>query len=70
MNKLRVLLTIIVIGFIGFTVFHTVLVDSEVSVPAAGILFASALFGAGIFGRRKKKSTSSNVMVGAFTRAS
>ena len=42
---------------------------STVPVPAAGILFASALFGAGVFGRRKKKSTKTS-MVGAFTRAS
>lgn len=42
---------------------------SAVPVPAAGILFASALLGAGIFGRRKKKSATS-VMVGAFTRES
>ena len=42
---------------------------SIVPVPAAGILFASALFGMGVFGRRKKKS-STTVMVGAFARAS
>ena len=42
---------------------------SAVPVPAAGILFASALFGAGAYGRRKKKS-STTLMVGAFTRAS
>ena len=42
---------------------------AAVPVPAAGILFASALFGAGVLGRRKKKSTSTS-MVGAFTRAS
>lgn len=42
---------------------------SAVPVPAAGILFASALLGAGAFGRRKKKSAKSS-MVGAFTRAS
>ena len=42
---------------------------SAVPVPAAGILFASALFGAGVYGRRKKKS-STTLMVGAFTRAS
>lgn len=42
---------------------------SAVPVPAAGILFASALFGAGVFGRRKKKSAKIS-MVGAFTRAS
>lgn len=42
---------------------------STVPVPAAGILFASALLGAGLYGRRKKKS-SANLMVGAFTRAS
>ena len=41
---------------------------SAVPVPAAGILFASALFGAGIFGRRKKKAKTS--VVGAFARAS
>jgi len=40
---------------------------STVPVPAAGILFASALFGAGFIGRRKKKATQSN-MIGAFTR--
>ncbi len=42
---------------------------SAVPVPTAGILFATALFGAGAFGRRKKKSAST-LMVGAFTRAS
>jgi len=41
---------------------------SAVPVPAAGILFASALFGAGALARRKKKATQSN-MIGAFTRA-
>ena len=41
---------------------------STVPVPAAGILFASALFGAGFLGRRKKKATKSN-MIGAFARA-
>jgi len=41
---------------------------SPVPVPAAGILFASALFGAGFIGRRKKKATQSN-MIGAFARA-
>lgn len=42
---------------------------AAVPVPAAGILFASALLGAGAFGRRKKK-TAKNSMVVAFTRAS
>ena len=42
---------------------------SAVPVPAAGILFATALLGAGAFGRRKKKSAQ-NQMVGAFTRVS
>ena len=42
---------------------------STVPVPAAGILFASALFGAGALSRRKKK-TAKTSMVGAFTRAS
>ena len=42
---------------------------SAVPVPAAGILFASALLGAGALGRRKKKSAKTS-MVGAFTRAS
>lgn len=42
---------------------------STVPVPAAGILFASFLFGVGVLGRRKKKFTK-NSMVGAFTRAS
>lgn len=42
---------------------------SAVPVPAAGILFASALFGAGALGRRKKKSAKTS-MVGAFARAS
>lgn len=42
---------------------------SAVPVPAAGILFASALLGAGALGRRKKKSANT-LMVGAFTRAS
>lgn len=42
---------------------------AAVPVPAAGILFASALFGAGVFGRRKKKSAKAS-MIGAFTRAS
>ena len=41
---------------------------SAVPVPAAGILFASALLGAGALGRRKKKATKSN-MIGAFARA-
>ena len=41
---------------------------SSVPVPAAGILFASALLGAGAFGRRKKKAQTS--VVGAFARAS
>ena len=41
---------------------------SAVPVPAAGILFASALLGAGAFGRRKKKAKAS--VVGAFARAS
>jgi len=41
---------------------------SAVPVPAAGILFASALFGAGFLGRRKKKATQSSV-IGAFARA-
>ncbi len=41
---------------------------STVPVPAAGVLFASALFGAGFLGRRKKKAIKSN-MVGAFARA-
>jgi len=42
---------------------------STVPVPAAGILFASALLGAGVFGRRKKKAAKSE-MVGAFARVS
>lgn len=42
---------------------------NPVPVPAAGILFATALFATGLIGRRKKKSTT-NIMVGAFTRAS
>ena len=42
---------------------------AAVPVPAAGILFATALLGAGAFGRRKKKTTKTS-MVGAFTRAS
>ena len=41
---------------------------SAVPVPAAGILFASALLGAGAFGRRKKKAQAS--VVGAFARES
>jgi len=41
---------------------------STVPVPAAGILFASALFGAGFIGRRKKKAKTA--MMGAFARAS
>ena len=41
---------------------------SAVPVPAAGILFATALFGAGALGRRKKKAKAS--VVGAFARAS
>ena len=41
---------------------------SSVPVPAAGILFASVLLGAGAFGRRKKKAQAS--VVGAFARAS
>ncbi len=43
---------------------------AAVPVPAAGILFASALLGAGAFGRRKRKSAKTTSMVGAFTRAS
>lgn len=42
---------------------------STVPLPAAGILFASALFGVGLFGRRKKKSAET-LVVGAFTRTS
>lgn len=42
---------------------------SAVPVPAAGVLFASALLGLGAYGRRKKKSSTA-VVVGAFTRAS
>lgn len=42
---------------------------STVPVPAAGIMFATVLFGAGAYGRRKKQSTT-NLMVGAFTRTS
>ena len=41
---------------------------SAVPVPAAGILFASALLGAGALGRRKKKAKAS--VVGAFARVS
>lgn len=41
---------------------------AAIPVPAAGILFASALFGAGALGRRKKKAKAS--VVGAFARAS
>lgn len=41
---------------------------NPVPVPAAGILFASALLGAGALGRRKKKVKAS--VVGAFARAS
>ena len=64
----------------GFTTFMDVTGDprtdsfayditlSAVPVPAAGILFASALLGAGALGRRKKKATKSN-MIGAFARA-
>lgn len=44
-----------------------VLPPSEVPVPAAGILFASALFGAGFLGRRKKKAKTA--VMGAFARA-
>ena len=42
---------------------------AAVPVPAAGILFASALFGAGALGRRKKKAKT-NAVVNAFARAS
>ena len=42
---------------------------STVPVPAAGILFGSALVGLGLFGRRKKKTVNDDI-VGAFTRAS
>ena len=42
---------------------------AAIPVPAAGILFATALFGAGVAGRRKKKSKT-NAVVGAFARAS
>lgn len=41
---------------------------AAVPIPAAGILFASVLLGAGAFGRRKKKPKAS--VVGAFARAS
>jgi len=40
---------------------------SAVPVPAAGILFASALFGAGFLGRRKKKAQTA--VMSAFARA-
>jgi len=40
-----------------------------VPIPAAGILFASALFGLGVIGRRKKKDTKTT-MVSVFTRTS
>lgn len=43
---------------------------TTVPVPAAGILFATALFGIGVFGRRKTNKSSNNTMVGAFTRES
>ena len=52
-------------GSEGFTYNGSI---SAVPVPAAGILFASALFGAGALGRRKKKAQAS--VVGAFARAS
>ena len=42
---------------------------STVPVPVAGLLFASVLFGAGVFGRRKKKSKKT-LIVGAFARSS
>jgi len=42
---------------------------SPVPVPAAGILFATALLGAGALSRRKKK-TANSAVVGAFARAS
>ena len=41
---------------------------SAVPVPAAGILFATVLFGVGTLGRRKKK-TNKNEIVGAFARS-
>lgn len=43
----------------GYTVGITT--PSAVPVPAAGILFASALFGVGALGRRKKKNVTTSV---------
>ncbi|MFV1983336.1 MAG: LPXTG cell wall anchor domain-containing protein [Thiohalomonadales bacterium] len=41
--------------------------SSTIPIPAVGILFAALLLGAGIFGRRKKK-TKTNTIVDAFAR--
>lgn len=54
-------------GTTGSEFYINSIAVSAVPVPAAGILFASALLGAGAFGRRKKKQAS---VVGAFARAS
>ena len=55
-------------GGVGSQFYVNTISVSAVPVPAAGILFASALFGAGALGRRKKKAKAS--VVGAFARAS
>ena len=52
----------------GYEFYISDISVTAVPVPAAGILFASALLGAGAFGRRKKKAQAS--VVGAFARAS
>lgn len=57
-----------VIGNVGSEFYINTISVTAVPVPAAGILFASALFGAGALGRRKKKAKAS--VVGAFARAS
>lgn len=56
-------------GAAGYSYNVTISEVSAVPVPAAGLLFASALFGAGALGRRKKKTADTSV-VGAFARAS
>ena len=55
-------------GGVGDEFYINNVAVSAVPVPAAGILFASALLGAGALGRRKKKAQAS--VVGAFARAS
>lgn len=56
-------------GAAGYSYNVTISEISAVPVPAAGLLFASVLFGAGALSRRKKKAANTSV-VGAFARAS